>query len=153
MYTLLLDDDSEYRGRRVWTSSSGYPMILHNGRNTMLHSVILGKQEGHLGEHVDRNKWNAQRSNLRHATERQNHWNVGLRGLNKTGLIGVSKSKEGKPWRAQIRDNNGRAINLGRYDTMKEAEIARDMACYNMRGEFAVLNNVDNLMKNRLCIS
>ena len=50
-------------------------------------------------------------------------------------------------------DNNQNGICIGCFSTQKDAERAYDMTCYNLRGEFAVLNNPDNVFKNAWHVS
>ncbi len=123
----------------------------------LLHRFLMGlanTTEGFV-DHEDRNKDNHQMENLRMATKQENAWNTGKKENNKSGSIGVfnlKRKKNGKSFVAYIRDNGGKRAYLGVHATQREAEIAYDMACWNLRGDKAVLNDSSNVFKNMLCI-
>jgi HNH endonuclease/AP2 domain len=97
-----------------------YPTIALKGRGMQVHKVIA-KAMGLSGEidHVNRDKCDARRQNLRAVTRSQNMRNNGLTTPNKSGLKGVSWDKRYKKWRAQIQVK-GRKEWLG-YFTCKFA--------------------------------
>ena len=58
-----------------------------------------------------------------------------------SGYRGVSKSKCGKRWRARLKEND-KEVSLGVFDTELEAAAAYNKKATELRGEFAVLNNL-----------
>lgn len=89
-------------------------------------------------DHRDRNGLNNQDNNLRDS-EGKNKQNMGLRGSNTSGLIGVSWSKTKRKWRAYI-SVSYRILHLGYFPDKISAGKARDSAALKYRKEFAVLN-------------
>ncbi|AFM54889.1 HNH endonuclease [Marinomonas phage P12026] len=78
-------------------------------------------------DHIDHNKTNNKRENLRLVTPLENNRNVKLRVDNKSGVCGVSFSKLRNKWVAQIRVF-GKNKNLGWFSNIEEAKIARARA-------------------------
>ena len=97
-------------------------------------------------DHIDGDKRNNCKSNLRLCTQKQNTWNS-KKPIRKnikrkqTLYKGVYCFKSGlkKPWMARIAPN-GKAIYLGYYKTDVEAAKAYDDAAKKYFGEFAKLN-------------
>lgn len=109
-----------------------------NGKPTRIsmHSLILPPPFGFEVDHEDRNGLNNRRSNLRHATRRQQQINQRFTGRK---YRGVSYDSASSRWMAQIRVN-GRQTFLGRHDTAEAAAHAYDAAAKQYHGEFAALN-------------
>jgi hypothetical protein len=87
--------------------------------------------------HWDFNGLNCQRSNMINCTHQQNLWNQPPRGESK--YLGVSWFKRDGKWTGRIRID-GRAKNLGYFNTEIEAAIARDEAAKKYHGQYAKLN-------------
>ena len=98
---------------------------LSNGkqRTKYLHQLILGdaQSSGMVIDHINRNKNDNRRSNLRFVTLTQNAQNLTLRKNSSSGFRGVSFNRDRKKWVA-----NCRRKHLGYYSTREEAaEVAR----------------------------
>ena len=87
-------------------------------------------------DHIDRNRLNHRRCNLRVCTRQQNQANVGPCG-GSSRFVGVSRC--GKKWRAQI-EYQGKTLYLGLFDNEVEAAKARDRKAYEIHGPYAHLN-------------
>lgn len=120
-----------YAIRQVWDGT--------RQRQLTMASFILGLPRGALVDHMDQDKLNNRRYNLRPATQTQNVHNVGIRSTNTSGYIGVSFQKERNHYQANISHNN-KQFNIGKYKTALEAAIAYDVECVRLRGEFARTN-------------
>jgi hypothetical protein len=98
-------------------------------------------------DHIDNNKLNNQKSNLRLATHHQNQFNSNLQRNNTSGYIGVVYHKNYKKnkiskmshWHARIKFNS-KHISLGYYQTPEEAAKAYDKKAKELFGEFAKTN-------------
>lgn len=144
-FTTVDDDNYEHLSRWKWQlGNRGYPMRAcpnSSGKVTTLtiHSVVMGKKDGFEIDHIDGDKTNNQRSNLRFATRGQNRANSRLGKNNKSGYRGV-RLKD-KKWVAQI-TVLGKNIYLGRFEIKEDAALAYNSAAEFFHKEFATLNQV-----------
>lgn len=106
-----------------------------------LHRLILDPGPGLTVDHINRDKLDNRRANLRPATHTQQKANQPLRPDNTTGYRGVSRHAGGG-WRAQITIGR-RQIYLGRFTDPHAAAREYDRAALSVWGEFAVLNRPD----------
>jgi hypothetical protein len=108
-----------------------------------LHKIIIKRMnieipDGWLVDHIDRNKLNNSRSNLRVATNRQNSINKNLKP-NEVRYRGVYKHYD--KYIAQI-TLNSKVTHLGRYNNKEDAAVAFNNAAIKYYGDFAVLNEI-----------
>lgn len=123
---------SEYKWR---LGSEGYPTTGIGRKTIRLHTVIM---DGMLHvDHIDRNKLNNVRSNLRKSNKKLNAANVGITKRNTTGFKGVIK--RGKRFSAQI-STNGVLRWLGVFDSPEEAAARYDKEAISLFGEHACTN-------------
>lgn len=129
--SLVLADS--YRWRRT---ADGYVVSGSNARPVYMHRLIARTPAGLDTDHVNGNRHDNRRSNLRTATRTQN--NAGARRrLSQTGFRGVYWN-HGR-FRAQI-TVEGVRHHLGTFDTAPEAARAYDAAARRWFGDFARLN-------------
>ena len=86
-------------------------------------------------DHKDQDPFNNAWENLRKASEEQNGWNSSGIPNNSTGVKGVTL--ESGKFRARIRVGSGVRLNLGRFDTLEEAQEALRVAREEHHGDFA----------------
>lgn len=112
-------------------------------RKILIHRFILGlTNPKQIVDHVDGNRFNNTRENLRLATTSQNSFNRKMHSDNELGFKGVRKKKDlnrAKPYEASIRIH-GKVIHIGHYATAEEAAKAYDSKAIELHGEFARLN-------------
>lgn len=113
----------------------GYICSDVGGKNVLLHRFVLSITDERITDHINRNKTDNRKKNLRIVTRQQNNMNRGIPRNNTTGTKGVYKSKNGK-YVAQIRKDR-RLIHLGTYDTLEEARQVRIEKEIELFGEFA----------------
>lgn len=109
----------------VGTSNGGYPTSSFD-KNTskylhrLMHHFILPKQEGVEVDHINRNKLDNRRCNLRYVTRSQNIRNQGLRKDNKSGHTGIWYNPSKRKWRLIIRIENV-LYCIGGFHSLEEA--------------------------------
>ena len=81
----------------------------------------------YIVDHINRNKRDNRRENLRLANKSLNAFNSKIYKNNKSGVTGVYFRKDTKKWTAEIKVNY-RKICLGCYETKEEAINARKKA-------------------------
>lgn len=106
------------------------------GRTVYMHRAICRPPVGLVTDHVNCDRLDNRRQNLRHATPRQNTWNSAMKGA--VAFYGVRLCAQTKRFAARIKTPSG-VKWLGRFDTPEEAARAYDAAARE-RGAFARLN-------------
>ena len=108
--------------------------------NVRLHREVAGALEGECVDHVNQNKLDNRRSNLRLCSHSENMRNiVKNRGECTYKGVSIDRRLKYKKYRSTIKCN-GKYINLGYFSTEKEAAIAYNKAAKELHGEFACLN-------------
>lgn len=87
-------------------------------------------------DHINGNRADNRKSNLRLVTLSQNAMNRKIPNNNTSGCSGVSYNKIQQRWEARI-GYEGRRIHLGWFDTLEEAVMARKKAEEMYYGEYA----------------
>jgi hypothetical protein len=108
-------------------NGNGYPVACINGKKQYLHQIVMGKNKGFVIDHIDRNKLNNRRSNLRFITQRQNCLNSSLNKNNTSGYKGIIFDKRIKKWCARICPNK-KSIHLGSFIFLEDAILKRKQA-------------------------
>lgn len=131
---IILDDDDFliYNDRKWFLTIGGYAAFtLHMGKRpnrkekTMfLHRLINSTPDGLFTDHINRNKLDNRKCNLRTVTNTQNQLNKGLQKNNKSGIEGVTWHVPNKKWWVRINIHN-KQISLGCYNCLDDALTAR----------------------------
>jgi hypothetical protein len=144
--TALVDDaDYEYLSQWKW-QYNGYAMRLTsrslpiNRTTVLMHRVIMDAPHGMEVDHINGNKLDNRRSNLRICTSTENKHNRGVYRNSTTGSKGVTFNKREKKFKVSIRIGNGKRLHLGYFTNLGEATRAYDEAAKKYHGEFARLN-------------
>lgn len=117
---------------RWYRSSEGYARRSEGGRKVYMHRELLGLQpgDGLFGDHINGDRLDNRRENLRVVTRAQQQQNVpGQRGKSSEHR-GVHWRKDIGRWNVQVRVN-GTVHNLGVFDD--EAEAAHVAAAFRER--------------------
>ena len=133
------DEDFEKINSSKWCYSGGYAMRMCNGKMTQMHRVILDTPIGFDTDHINRNKLDNRKDNLRIATRSQNSYNKPVMAKSISGYKGVSLFKRTGKWTAQICPNY-KKIHLGYFNTPIEAAVAYDKKALEIIGDYASLN-------------
>lgn len=140
-FALVDDEDFEELNQHKWSvDSQGY--VQRRGKagdpcgTVRMHRQLMGHPRGDV-DHVNLDRLDHRRCNLRLATRSQNMANGRRRANNTSGYIGVKRY--GRKWIAQI-IKDYRGYHVGIYATPEEAAIARDKMAVKLFGEYARLN-------------
>ena len=109
-----------------------------------MHNLILGLKNV---DHIDENGLNNWREDLRPSTTSQNQQNTGSRG-GSSHFKGVSWAARKKEWRVAFRWN-GKHYFVGSFTNEIEAALAYNAAILPLAGEFARLNEVQEMKEPR----
>ena len=138
-------DDDDFENLNKWTwrlNERGYVVSrrYRNGKyhNDRLHRIIANAPPHLQVDHINRNKLDNRKMNLRLCNNSQNNRNRHTSKPGESPYKGVSRN--GKKWMSKIRTDFGR-VYLGVYDTQEKAAEAYDRAAVLYHGEFAYLNN------------
>ena len=134
VYETWIDtEDMELIKGYKWFYTQGYAK---NSKGEPIHKLLMGTNISTRVDHIDRNRLNNRRSNLRRTDVAGNNHNVSIRKDNKTGIRGVSVRSNGR-YRAGIR-YKGQRINLGTYECKYEAGRAVVKAQLEYFGTYGV---------------
>lgn len=113
-----------------------------DSRCILMHRVIMNAQKGEEVDHIDGDRLNNQKVNLRLCSHKQNSRNQNPKqGSSLKGVFFV-EGKGARPWRAYISMGVGTKRHIGYYPTRNEAADAYNNAAITKFGEFANLNKV-----------
>jgi len=104
-----------------------------------LHHFIMQPSPNQQVDHIDGDRLNCTRANMRFSTQAQNVMNTAKRNDNTSGYKGVSWSKRHQKWCASI-TAQGRHIYLGLFIDPADAARAYDAAACEYFGEYARTN-------------
>lgn len=92
-------------------------------------------KDDEIVDHINWDKSNNKKSNLRIATKTQNNINIKRKSNNTSGYTGVSVLKNGK-YKSSI-SINGKKYHLGTFDELKDAVKTRHKAEQILHGEWS----------------
>jgi len=140
---LVDDDDFELINSRHWhVTARGYAgrTERRGGKkfHVMMHRVIakLSHYDERVVDHINGDKLDNRRENLRVCTHAQNLCNSKLYTTNKSGMKGVYQRRGSVRWTAYIYKDR-KCYQLGTFDSAEEAHKARLSAEKQFHGQFA----------------
>lgn len=128
-YAIIDLEDVEEVRKYIWRCISTDYAHSHQ-LNLLLHQFLLGATpEGHVVDHINRNKLDCRRANLRFVTHSQNilnsTWHDEAEGI--TYIIRGNKTR----WQAYYIKQRSK-IHIGTFDTKEEARVAREAYLANL---------------------
>lgn len=145
-YSAIVDDeDAEAVLAHTWYAAQVKPGQFYAARRVAgharrplqyLHTFLTGYIRT---DHINEDRLDNRRENLREVTVSQNAWNRGPQANNTSGYKGVYLRKGDGRWLAEIRANRVRH-SLGSHATALGAALAYDEAALRLHGEYARLN-------------
>jgi len=121
---LVDNEDYELLNQYNWTVTLGYA-VRHgkvNGKykTIYMHRFINNTPDGLETDHINRDKLDNRKCNLRSASKSLNNFNKNIQSNNSSGIRGVNWYKRVNKWRAYIKKDNIN-IHLGYFNTLAEA--------------------------------
>lgn len=141
--TIINIEDIEKCKQYKWhLNSKGYVETWirtgNRGHHLCLHNLVME----HKGiDHINCNKLDNRKENLRYATQSENGMNRIVNRNSSSKFKGVSWNTGVKKWKVQI-TKNGKRRYLGCFDNEKEAASVYNIYAKKLFGEFARLNEV-----------
>lgn len=146
-FALVDDKDFKSLSKYSWhPTKNGYAIRnqvvgeyedVRNRKKVLLHRHILSGVK--FVDHINGDRRDCRRKNLRECTAGQNQWNSKTPKNNTSGYKGVSFRKDRNRFRAQI-SCNGKTYRLGSFLSAKKAAKAYDLAAKELHGKYARLN-------------
>lgn len=110
--------------------------------NTKMHRLIMRVPDGQGIDHINGNKLDNRKENLRVCTQSQNSANKTKQSNNTSGYKGVYWENWTNKWRAKIMFE-GKNYPIGRFRTIREAVIAYNNMAIKIHKEFAKINQIN----------
>lgn len=147
---LVDDEDFEYLNQWKWLMGDMYAArtimkVKADGSKLkttqLMHKLLIDVPNGMYVDHINQNKLDNRKSNLRVCTFSENQRNRGKQLNNKTGYKGVSYKTKNKKFVAQIKVEK-KQIHIGLFNCPVEAAKAYNQAAIKLHGKFAQLNQI-----------
>lgn len=116
IFKIDIDDYEKIKAYCWGKDNAGYISARINGKLVRLHRLVMNPDKKLVVDHINRDKSDNRKSNLRICTQHQNSMN--------TKAKGYFFNKNTNKWQARIA-LNGKTISLGSYNTEAEAINAR----------------------------
>jgi hypothetical protein len=138
-------DDEPLISGHSWYLTNGYAKADNpSGKGkgfakVYMHRLIMGAQKGVEIDHINGNRLDNRRANLRACFHREN-------ARNKSGVSGITWVESRRRWAAQIAFDSNR-VGLGYYKTAPEASAAYRIASALLHGRFSSVarNNIEHI--------
>lgn len=141
--TTVDDDVYEWASKFKWYCTfQGYASRGNRKNIKFLHKEIMNASKGTTVDHINGNKLDNRKENLRLCSHMENIRYQKIHNRNTSGYKGVSWHKAGKKWHAKIAVNY-KQIHLGLFKIKEDAARAYNKAAIKYFGEFAKLNEVN----------
>ena len=143
---LVSDEDYDWICHLKWyRGTCGYAVVYiycpktKKQHGLFMHRVILRLKSNESCDHINGNRLDNRRENLRIATQAENVRNASAQKGSTSKFKGVYWNKRRKKWHSQVRIGSTR-FHLGFYKEEEEAGRAYDKKASELFGEFARLN-------------
>ena len=143
---LVDDEDYDWLNQYKWhIDNIGYAKMSYKinkiNKTIRMHQLLIYKPTGMQTDHINGNKLNNQKENLRIVTQQQNQMNKIKRKNMTSKYKGVSWFGESNKWRADIMLNK-KQYYLGLFNNEIDAAKAYNKRALELFGEYANLNEI-----------
>lgn len=140
---IIIDkEDFEKVSKYKWRlNNSGYASRNSNNKTLYLHRILINASTEMQVDHINRNKLDNRKSNLRSCTASQNRCNNEKKKNTTSVYRGVCWDKDRFKWVAQISVKH-KTIYLGSFLKEKDAALAYNEKAKQIFGEFALINEI-----------
>lgn len=139
---MLVDEDVyEWAEGYNWSANNyGYARRFVDGKFLYLHQELCPVPEGYVVDHINQNKLDNRRENLRAVTRSENKLNSATRegGRGNSKYRGVTKLKNGR-FRVRVK-KDGKVVFDSDYKDEEKAGRMYDLYALKFHGAYAVLN-------------
>lgn len=124
--------NQRYSGKEAftYTHKNGYKMGAVFNKSYRAHTIIwillYGKKPSGYIDHINGDRSDNRKINLRDVNPKESARNVGLSKTNKSGRVGVHKCLASGYWVAQIKDLHGKTVHLGSFISFEDACRCRE---------------------------
>lgn len=142
---LVDDEDYDWLSPYSWRyNNNGYARTVVYGNSTRkdmyMHRMILRADQGMIVDHINGDKLDNRRDNLRKVSAQENSANSAKKSK-RNQYKGATWSRVSRKWMAQI-SHNYTYYYLGLFDTEEEAAHAYNEKAVELFGDYARLNDI-----------
>ncbi len=141
-FAIVNDEDFEKISKHKWRLKRGYAVATIKEKDVRMHRLIISPPTGYEIDHINRDRLDNQRNNLRVVPHQENIQSKKGKEGSSSQYKGVSLSRQTKKWVAQIQVD-GRSIYLGSFQREQDAAKAYNLAAKQYLSEKAYLNPVE----------
>lgn len=128
--------DGRYAAKSLWNRETKKETKIY------MHKLIVTVERNQFVDHINGNKLDNRRENLRVVSKQQNNMNQSTQTRTKHSKYkGVSWDKSRNKWVAYCK-KDGKMNYLGRFNNEEEAALAYNQKALELFGEFAKLNSI-----------
>jgi len=135
----IVDEEFKSLDKYKWYTSCGYAVSKIDDKMKKMHRLIVDAQVKEHVDHINRNKLDNRKHNLRRCTSSQNSANTSTSKNNTTGFKGVFKQTYSFNYFAQIKKAR-KVYYIGSFKTAIEAAQAYDKKAIELFGEYTLTN-------------
>lgn len=133
-----IEDYEKVSGCYWFVNSFGYALAWEDGKFIRMHRRLVNCMGDKVVDHINHNKSDNRKKNLRVCENWENQFNQPLQKSNTSGYKGVDFHFCKRKWRARIRVK-GERIELGHFPTAEQAFSAYCKASEKYHGEFGCI--------------
>ena len=136
-----IEDYNRIKSFRWYIDKVGYVVGYVDGKMVKLHRFITDCPQDKVVDHINRNKLDNRKSNLRICSVKDNNRNHSKSCNNKSGYKNIYKVKNRELWKVAIRADGNEYVKYFKLDELNQAIEWRNEVLKRVHGEYANLDN------------